>query len=90
MSRLLPALIIASIVTGLFWLGVMLYRDHVWWENYRVERHCAPTGLEDQYVVMQPIYSSDGRGNMYVSSMVPVFHTRVQWRCDGGELLWRG
>lgn len=90
MSRLIPAALVAALVTGFVWLCYAVYQDHVWWDRYRVERHCRPTGMEDQYVVMQPVYSTDAKGNMYVSTMIPVFFTRVQWRCDGGELLWRG
>jgi hypothetical protein len=90
MDRLVPALLIAAIVTIVSAVCYAVYQDAVWWDQYSREHHCAVTGAEDSYVVMQPIYSSDAKGNMYVSSMIPIVIVRKQYRCDGGELRWRG
>lgn len=83
-----PALLLGmlALLAGLcYWA----YADAKAWERYAAEHHCATTGSTREYVIMQPIYGSDGKGNTYVISYVPQQIVERQYRCDGGELRWR-
>lgn len=71
-------LVIVAVLVGVLWLDM---RERRSWERYPQEHHCEPTGRSRQ--VTQ--YDFD----VVFKMPSPRSVTEYEWRCDGGEIIWR-
>ena len=53
------------------------------WDVYRKEHGCQKTGETDTYTMLTP--TSTGKTTVFI----PQTHTRYEWKCQGGEVIWR-